>query len=297
MPYFSEMPTFDYPDIVKGKYKFVNARNILVRAKIIDYIKNTQSAYINYTIKDGERPEHIAYRVYGQSDLHWVILLFNEIIDPLFEWPISSSDLESSVLRRYDGKTLFVNLRKTQYSKNGVLQIANQSYKDIWYEIGGKVTQGNATATVLDWDPDLYKLVIRQDSAASFRVTPGILDPLSQNRDLVHVRSDGIALYSPVGRVVDQNRYSVHHFEDADSGEIQDHHSLLINNNEAVNASILDYYATYNTELIRLPGKDVISVSNYQHEINKNDKKRNIKMMRPDLIDVIIKDMRRIFDG
>ncbi len=291
------MPTFDYPDIVKGKYKFVNSRNILVRAKIIDYIKNTQSAYSNYTIRDGERPEHIAYRVYGQSDLHWVILLFNEIIDPLFEWPISSNDLETSVQKRYSGKTLFVNLKTAQYSKNGALQIENQSYRDIWYEIGGKVTQGNAIGTVLDWDPNLYKLVIRQDSTAEFKVSSGVLDPLKQTRDLVHIRNDGIALYTTVGRVVDDNKYSVHHFEDLNTGEIQDHHSLLIVNNEVVNASILDYYAVYNKELIRLTNKDVIAVSNYQYEISKNDKKRNIKIMRPDLIDVIIKDIRKIFIG
>jgi len=297
MPYFSEMPTFNYPDFVGGKLKQVNSRNILVRAKIIDYIKRTQAAYLNYTIKDGERPDTVAYKVYGQSEMHWLILLFNEIIDPIFEWPLSTQDLNNAIGNQYSGKTLFIDLRRVLMSIGGVPQ-SNRLFDGIWYKVGGTVTQGNAVGTVMSWDPNLYKIVIRQDSTASFKVTPNITDPTSQFTDLVHDRGDGFVIKAPVGKVVDDNKYAVHHFENADTGETQDHHALIQNSDGALlDASILDYYAVYGSEVLPLPGKTVVSVSNYQHEVTKNDLKRTIKIMRPELMDVVVKDLRKIFIG
>jgi hypothetical protein len=298
LPYFSEMPTFNYPDNVGGKLKLINSRNILVRAKIVDYIKNTQVAYVPYTIRDGDRPETIAYSLYGRSDLHWLVLLFNEIIDPLFEWPISSHDMENLVSKTYTGKTLFVDLKRVTYTINGVLQTPNKTQRDVWYEIGGKVTQGEAEGTVIHWDPNLYKLVVKQDTTTNFKVTPNITNPFSEIRDLIHTRSDGVGINIPVGRVVQDDRYAVHHFEDVDTGDVVDHHAKIqISDGSILDFSLLDRYAVYGVENLILPNRNVVAVTNYQYEVNKNDAKRNIKIMRPDLIDVVLKDMRRIFSA
>jgi hypothetical protein len=295
MPYFSNMPTLDYPLKINGKTVLINARNILVRAKIIDRIKSTQAAYLNYTIRDGERPETLAARVYGQPDLHWVVLLFNEILDPLFEWPLSSNDLESAVNTKYTGKTLFIDLKRVNFERGGIVSRAKE---ELWFEVGGTVTQGNAEGKVLAWDPNLYKIVIEQTSGTNFSTTPSVTNPQSEYMDLIHRRSDGVVLYAPIGRVVDDNRYAVHHFEDSETGEVVDHHSILTTaNGELVDSSVMEFYAVYSNELIRLPNRDVVAVSNYQHEIASNDSKRNIKMMRPELIDLVIKDMRKIFGG
>jgi len=124
--YFSNMPTITYPLTVNGKVKYVEARDILVRAKIVDFLKNTQSSYLDYTIRDGERPETLANRVYGQSEYHWIILLFNETIDPLFEWPISSQDLLAAIEKKYEGKTLFIDMGEVQFDKQGLVTKAKE---------------------------------------------------------------------------------------------------------------------------------------------------------------------------
>ena len=295
MPYFSNMPTFDYPLVVNGKTKFVNSRNILVRARIIDYIKDTQASYLNYTILDGERPETLSHRVYGQSELHWIILLFNEIIDPLFEWPLSTNDLDMVVSKKHQGKALFIDLKRVSFELNGIVSKGNE---DIWYEVGSTVKQGNAVGKILSWDPNLYKLVIEQTSTTPFFPTVGVGDPTSTYKDLVHVRSDGAILRAPIGRVVDENKYAAHHFENSETGERADHHTKLITSSgEVINASLLDRYVIGNAEIIPTPAGDITMVSNYAHETAENDKKRNIKMMRPELIDSVIKDMRKVFGG
>ena len=81
---------------------FTIARNILTRGKIIDSIKESQSGYMEYTIKDEERPETLANRVYGRSDYHWIILLFNEILDPFFSWPLSVNEMEHQMQSIYE---------------------------------------------------------------------------------------------------------------------------------------------------------------------------------------------------
>jgi Base plate wedge protein 53 len=303
MPYFSNMPVFDYPLVVNGKTKYINARNIMVRAKFLDYIKDTQAAYLNYTIRDGERPETLAYRIYGDATLHWVVLLFNEILDPLFEWPLSSYDLESSVNAKYQGKALFVDLRSVQYKKNGRMDIAKE---ELWYEVGSKITQVDSTGkvissgTILSWDPDLYKIVVQQDETpiAGFGVTTGMGNDTNPYLDYVHTRSDGISLYARIGKVVQINREAVHHFIDQTLGGIADHHAKIMNNDGSVlDSCIIERYAKYGQERILLSNRTIFSVSNYQHEIEQNEKKRIIKVMRPELIDVVVKDMRKVFGG
>lgn len=299
MSYFSNMPVVNYPIVVNGRVKYINARNIMVRAKFLDYIKQTQTAYLNYTIRDGERPETLAHRVYGASEYHWIILLFNEIIDPIFGWPIGTNDLDVLVEKKYSGKTLFIDMRKVNYQVGGVSIKGNE---EVWYEIGSEVTQGSATGTVLDWNPNLYKVVVNQTSTTNFKTTLNIDDPIKTDRDFIHMRKDGIELAAPLGRVVDNNKYSVHHFVYDDTNEVVDHHRLLQDPNESLlNVSIMDRYATYRKDNISLVvdgvTRNVRAVSNYQYEIEKNDARRSIKMMRPELIDVVIKDIRGIFSA
>jgi len=60
--------------------------NIITRFKFINEIKNIASAYFSYDNISGETPETLAYKFYGSVERHWIILLFNEIIDPQFDW-------------------------------------------------------------------------------------------------------------------------------------------------------------------------------------------------------------------
>ena len=292
MAYFANMPVFDYPFIVNGRTERISSRNIMVRAKFLDYVKNTQTTYLNYIIRDGEKPETLAHRVYGSSDLHWVILLFNEILDPLFGWPVSSYDLESAVNTKYSGVALFIDMKNVQLSAGqATLTKANE---ELWYEVGSKVTQGTAIGIVESWDPCLYKIVIKQTSVANFVNTPDVTNLTNTTRDLVHVRGDGVTLYSAVGRVVN-NKYAVHHFVDVNTGEVMDQHAT--GDGGLLDSSIIDRYAVLGMEIIPLVGRTVAYVSNYQHEIERNDALRSIKMMRPELMDIVIRDMREVFGG
>ena len=57
--------------------------------------------YYEYEVRDGERPDIIAEKLYGDSRVDWVILMYNQIVDPYFQWVLSIRDFESYLRQKY----------------------------------------------------------------------------------------------------------------------------------------------------------------------------------------------------
>ncbi len=55
-----------------------------------------------YDVKEGESPESIADKLYGDSELHWVIMLINNITDRYHQWPLSSGQFLDYINDKYD---------------------------------------------------------------------------------------------------------------------------------------------------------------------------------------------------
>ena len=75
--YFSMFPKGYYDLKGDGNPKIVTdlMRRVKVRAKI----KDEASLYDSYDVTDGDTPESIAFKFYGNSELHWVILMLNNV--------------------------------------------------------------------------------------------------------------------------------------------------------------------------------------------------------------------------
>lgn len=97
--YFDNFPTVSY-DLQKDGNP-IDVTNIFLRYKIVDVFKKQQAVYYNYSVKDGERPDVIAFKYYGDASLDWIILLTNNIVDPQFDWPLSRRSFESYVAKKY----------------------------------------------------------------------------------------------------------------------------------------------------------------------------------------------------
>ncbi len=91
--YFANFP--------KIKYNNQVVRNIMLRMKILDNVKNDPYAFLPYTVKEGERAEDIAQLYYGSTEYVWLVWLSNKTIDPYFEWPLSEHDLFMSIAKKY----------------------------------------------------------------------------------------------------------------------------------------------------------------------------------------------------
>jgi hypothetical protein len=75
--------------------------NITTRFGFLQSIKEQSSLFYEYSIKDTDTPEGIAFKVYGDPEKHWIVLLFNDIIDPQFDWPLSYDAFNDYVDKKY----------------------------------------------------------------------------------------------------------------------------------------------------------------------------------------------------
>jgi len=100
MAYFEQFPTTTYDPTGNKTTKTI--RDFLRRVKFNKSMRDNHALFSVYDIQDGETPEAIAYREYGDSNLNWIILLFNEIINVQAEWPRSQRELIAYVNDKYD---------------------------------------------------------------------------------------------------------------------------------------------------------------------------------------------------
>jgi len=91
--YFTYLPKVIYDD--------KEVVDISARANILESIKGNTIAFLNYTIKEGERAEDIAYYYYNDIGRVWLVYLANNIIDPYTQWPLSNADFEKMLVSKY----------------------------------------------------------------------------------------------------------------------------------------------------------------------------------------------------
>ena len=85
----------------KGDDNYSLLTNLLTRVKLRTDIKTDVFDYDFYNVQDGETPEIIAHKYYNNSELHWTILIANDIIDYYEEWPMSTQRFEEFVKDKY----------------------------------------------------------------------------------------------------------------------------------------------------------------------------------------------------
>lgn len=81
----------------KIEYEGIKITDIFKKFKFISKYQNDVKYFDEYSIKNGETPELISFKTYGTKNLWWGILLFNNIYDPFFEWPMTQYDVENYV--------------------------------------------------------------------------------------------------------------------------------------------------------------------------------------------------------
>ena len=99
--YFDKnFPTIEYDSVGNGEFKDV--KNLLRRVALNTKVKTNALLYDTYDVKEGETPEIIADKLYDDSELHWVIMLVNDITDRYHQWPMRYSQFLQYVNDKYD---------------------------------------------------------------------------------------------------------------------------------------------------------------------------------------------------
>ena len=97
--YFNNFPLIPYDATGTGELKVVT--NLLRRVGIRAKVKANTMLYDTYDVRNGETPESIAFKLYDDAELHWVILLVNDITDRFHDWPMTEAQFLQFIKYKY----------------------------------------------------------------------------------------------------------------------------------------------------------------------------------------------------
>jgi hypothetical protein len=185
--YFQRVPDFNYvsrlPDSKIGDY--IRVKNLFKKGKLREDIFQNLAFFEKYKIVGDDRPDNVAFEIYDDSSLDWLVLLSNNVLNVQSEWPLPQTDFDRFVLDKYgDYDTLYNGIHhyETEEVKNsqGVtivpagLQVDSSysvSYYDFFTDL--QVTTGNLAIPVTNYE---YEEKVENDKRNIFILKPRYLN-------------------------------------------------------------------------------------------------------------------------
>ena len=104
MAYFKYLPNILYRSPLPDRSStgdLIEIKNLFRRSKLYDFLKENVSVFNKYVIEDGERPDTIAEKMYGNSQYDFVVVLTAGITNITDEWPLQDYQVYDLALSKY----------------------------------------------------------------------------------------------------------------------------------------------------------------------------------------------------
>jgi hypothetical protein len=98
MQYFDSLPKIIQKDSAGVARIFTN---LMARVSIKPGVLINPLVYYSYDIQEGDTPEIIAHKYYGDSYRYWVVLFANELLDPQWNWPMNGKVFSDYLTSKY----------------------------------------------------------------------------------------------------------------------------------------------------------------------------------------------------
>jgi len=102
--YFDYVPNFEYVSRLTDAKKindYVEVKNLFKRRIIRSDIFENLAYFNKYKIIGDERPDEVANKIYNDSDLDWLVLLSNNVINQVEEWPLDQQSFQNYLVSKY----------------------------------------------------------------------------------------------------------------------------------------------------------------------------------------------------
>ena len=155
--YFGHFPLIPYDSVGDGKFKLVT--NLLKRVAVRSKVKTNVLVFDTYDVRMGETPEEIADKLYNDPELHWVVLLMNDITDRYHQWPLTENQFLAHINDKYDNVDATHHYEISQTSGDTTIKI----------DIGTDNSDHSGATAITNYEYE----VARQDEMRKIR----LLDP------------------------------------------------------------------------------------------------------------------------
>ena len=173
MAFFRQFPKVEYDFNREGVIN--NMVDIYRSVRPLQNFVDDTAAYIYYEIRNGERPDIISNKLYGNQNFYWTFFVVNETLhDGLQTWPMSQEDLFTYIEREYEGYAITTNPIITRDSDGLIVAHENSLAGSVpgtttgKFQLGETITGGTsgATGTLVKKDLDLNQLIVQNVTGA-----------------------------------------------------------------------------------------------------------------------------------
>ena len=167
--FFRYVPDFDYVSRLSKAQNisdYIRVKNLFKRTKISEVIFNDLTYFTKYQIISDERPDNVAFKVYGDSNLDWMVLLANNIINVQQEWPLEHKSYYDYLIGKYGSDAALQNIHhyETQEIKNSVGKVVvpkglevPSTFSITFFDTGLRVEQTVSTNIVTEITNQVYE--------------------------------------------------------------------------------------------------------------------------------------------
>lgn len=204
--YFRQVPDFQYVSRLPDSQSisdYITVKNLFKRGKLREDIFGNLQFFTKYKIIGNERPDNVAYKVYNDETLDWVILLSNNILNVQTEWPLSQQGFDNFLLEKYGSYDQINAIHHYETNEikntNGITIIpaglrVPSNFTTTYYDtvLGRQVTQTNFTKAVTNFD---YEQKLQDDKRNIFILKPIYLNVIFNDMDEIMQYKKGSQQY------------------------------------------------------------------------------------------------------
>ena len=298
--YFKQVPNFEYVNRTRGSKdisNYITVKNLFKRGKIRPDIFGNLNYFTKYKIIGDERPDNVAFKEYNDSSLDWVVLLSNNILNIQDEWPLPQRSLDEILLEKYgDYEKLHsgihhYNTVEIKNSRGGIVLPGGLKTPNKWRTNGNYIQAINTKINQISGTESKIATVTMYNGIKNLDVGSEVY--------ITNVSSDvyngrfPITSVLKVGEVVIRFTYVLPSIPEVKAPEILGTEQVTFTVEGTVGTGNAYYYEYYDDNSYHtIPAaKMTEAVTNYQYEIQKENDKRNIFLIKPTYLNILFNDL------
>jgi hypothetical protein len=137
-----------FPKVITTDYNGngILLTNILKRINIIPGLLSNPLLLYKYDLQEGDTPDIVANKYYGDSYRYWLPLFANNIMNPQWQWPMDSNVFDSYIQNKYAEAAAAANVSSVLvYTQSTVYQ-----YTKTIQTVDSYTLNSNSTTIVID---------------------------------------------------------------------------------------------------------------------------------------------------
>lgn len=310
-PYFRQVPNFDYVSRDSNQRQiseYATVKNLFRRGKLREDIFGDLLFFSKYKIIGDERPDNVAYKIYNDETLDWVILLSNNILNIQSEWPLPQSVFDKVMLEKYGSYENLYSVihhyesKEIRDSLGNLILPSGIRISNTWKSGNGFIASYKTNQIEnINYSPSLKTFILKLKknenlpivSVGTKIIISGFKDSLSEANGVFNINevfkdsSNQLVI-----KFVNLNNMQNSIFSLSGEENIE----FILQDPISVSTNYYYQYYDNNLETEIIVSKDNVlnSVSNYDYEISLEEEKRNIYVLKPKYLNIVFNDLEEL---